>query len=108
LYEFVETATFSKQLLDTEDDDLLEVIQREIAANPMCGELLRSGMRKMRVRSPKRGEGKRGGYRVIYFFADPHDLIFLIWLLDKKEAENLNPRQEAEAVKIVKTIQEEL
>ena len=49
-----------------------------------------------------RQRGKRGGARVIYYFAVERDLILLLYAYAKNEAENLTPKQVIELARVVK------
>jgi hypothetical protein len=49
------------------------------------------GLRKLRWRAE--GRGKRGGTRVIYYWADARGYIFLLDIYPKSEQEDLTPRE---------------
>lgn len=54
------------------------------------------GFRKMRWSDERRGKGKRGGLRLIYFHFDQDDQIWLLTLYGKDEAADLtNPQKKA-------------
>jgi hypothetical protein len=61
-----------------------------VACDPKAGDLMSGtgGARKMRIAG--RGKGKRGGYRVIAFYAGDDVPVFLIALLSKGERDNLS------------------
>ena len=79
--QFVEAPAFSRFRDDYLDDDSFADLQRGIAANPEAGDLIpgAGGIRKLRWKDSRRGKGKRGGLRVIYyaFLADEE-----IWVAD--------------------------
>ncbi len=52
-----------------------------------------AGIRKARAENPARGKGKRGGFRYMYYFLERDDEIYLLFLFDKGEQEDLNERQ---------------
>jgi hypothetical protein len=93
-YEFVQLPAFSKQLDLSEDPELLATIEDELKKNPEAGALLKGGIRKLRVPAPARAGGKRGGFRVWHYFYAVGDKIFLLYLLDKREAQNISKGQE--------------
>ena len=93
LVEFVEFPSFTRRLEQYGDPELLKAIQDELHKNPEAGDLLKGGIRKARVHSPAREEGKRGGYRVWYYFLRIQETIFLLYLLDKREAANISKQQ---------------
>jgi len=94
---FIETSEFSKRVDSFKDPDLLKTIQDVIGENPEGGVNLKCGIRKVRVPSPERQQGKRGGYRVWYYYQSEVQgrlVIYLLFVLDKKDAENINKKQE--------------
>jgi len=50
------------------------------------------GFRKLRWGDPKRGKGRRGGLRIIYYFFVTDQQIWLMTLYDKDEATDLTPK----------------
>ena len=51
------------------------------------------GFRKVRWADPKRGKGRRGGLRVIYYYFSGEQQIWLMTLYDKDEAPDLTPKE---------------
>jgi hypothetical protein len=51
------------------------------------------GFRKLRWADPRRGKGRRGGLRVIYYYFQGERQIWLITLYDKDEAPDLTPKE---------------
>ena len=49
------------------------------------------GFRKVRWQDPKRGKGKRGGLRVIYYYLSANHQIWFFTLYNKNEAIDLTP-----------------
>src|SRR5450759_3319634 len=76
--------------------------QSRIAANPDLGALIRGGggIRKVRVAVGSRG--KRGGARVIYYWAVRKDVILLLYAYPKNVAADLTPKQVSQLAKVVK------
>ncbi|WP_127903657.1 type II toxin-antitoxin system RelE/ParE family toxin [Solirhodobacter olei] len=73
-----------------------------IAANPEAGVALGGGLRKVRI--PREGGGKSGGFRTIYVFGGTHMPIFLITVFAKNEKANLSRAEQAAAVEMSKVI----
>ena len=73
-----------------------------IAANPEAGVSLGGGLRKVRV--PRLGGGKSGGFRTIYIFGGGHMPIFLVTVFAKNEKANLTRTEQAAAVALSKRI----
>lgn len=97
--EFVQLDIFSRKLDAIDEPDLLITIEEALIKAPDTGVLLRGGIRKMRVRSIASGRGTRGGYRVWHYFYRQDEKIFLLYLLDKREAPNITSRMERLLVK---------
>jgi hypothetical protein len=73
-----------------------------IAADPEAGVSLGGGLRKVRI--PREGGGKSGGYRTIYVFGGAHMPIFLITVFAKNEKANLSKTEQAAAVEMSRAL----
>ena len=75
------------------DDDGLRVLQNALMADPAAGDVIRDtgGLRKVRLADPRRGKGKRGGLRVIYFWWENGRQFWLFTLYDKDEMGDIAP-----------------
>lgn len=73
-----------------------------IAANPEAGISLGGGLRKVRI--PREGGGKSGGYRTIYVFGGTQMPIFLVTVFAKNEKDNLSKAELAAAVQLSKLL----
>lgn len=96
--EFVEATAFTRQLPEYLKQDEYRKLQETLAENPEIGDLIQGtgGFRKMRWADQRRGKGKRGGLRVIYFYFEEDDQIWLLTLYGKDEADDLsNPQKKA-------------
>jgi hypothetical protein len=85
-----ETATFVRQAggLWT-DEERLEFVDF-IARNPEAGDLIPGSGGVRKVRWSRRGSGKRGGVRVIYFYHDTAMPIYLLMLYAKARRDDLS------------------
>ena len=61
------------------------------------------GLRKLRFRDARRGKGKRGGLRVIYYWWHAGYQFWLFTLYDKDEMADLTPKQRLVLKAMVKT-----
>ena len=63
--------------------------------NPEAGDLIQGtgGLRKVRFVDTRRGKGKRGGLRVIYYWWGSGNQFWLYTLYDKDELADLAPQQ---------------
>lgn len=86
-----ETAVFIRQAgaLWT-DDERFEFVDF-IARNPEAGDLIPASGGVRKVRWGRRGSGKRGGVRVIYFFHDPGMPLYLLMIYAKARRDDLSP-----------------
>lgn len=79
-----------------------EVAITWIATNPEASVALGGGLRKVRI--PREGGGKSGGFRTIYVFGGRHMPIFLITVFAKNEKANLTSKEQAAAVELSREI----
>jgi hypothetical protein len=103
LYQFIQTPVFSVRLDAVGEPELLGEIESEILRNPLGGSLLKGGIRKIRVASSERAEGKRGGFRVCYFYQEV-ERVYLLFLIDKRRAPDLTSSQEAVLIRELRLI----
>ena len=92
---FVELPAFARYRSDYLDDEGFRQLQIELLLDPTAGALLEGagGLRKLRHRDIRRGKGKRGGLRVIYFWWDAGRQFWLFTLYDKDEMDDLDPKE---------------
>lgn len=69
-------------------EDLAGLVQ-QIQENPTAGDMLKSGLYKIRMPIQSKGKGKRGGARVIYYLITTDEEIWLLSVYDKSEKETL-------------------
>src|SRR5215469_1110455 len=68
--EFIEAPAFTRYLSEYLSDDEYRRLQLLLRVDPERGDLMPAtgGFRKLRWTDPKRGKGRRGGLRIIYYF----------------------------------------
>lgn len=88
---FIETPLFTRQLPSYLDDEAYRSLQRFLLTNPESGDLIRGtgGFRKMRWEDKRRGKGKRGGIRIIYYYLSDDNQIWFFTLYGKDEVADL-------------------
>jgi hypothetical protein len=91
---FVELPAFSRFRVGYLGDDGLRALQKALMENPEAGDVIEGtgGLRKLRHADPRRGKGKRGGLRVIYFWWEAGRQFWLFTLYDKDEMEDLSAK----------------
>jgi hypothetical protein len=93
--EFIEAPAFTRYVADYLGDEEYRELQSELARNPGAGDLMpgTGGFRKLRWGDPRRGKGRRGGLRIIYYYFLSDQQIWLMTLYGKNEAADLTPRE---------------
>lgn len=90
----VELPAFSRFRGDYLDDKGFRALQNPLMENPAAGDVIEGtgGLRKLRHADPRRGKGKRGGLRVIYFWWEAGRQFWLFTLYDKDEMGDLSAK----------------
>lgn len=90
---FVETSIFTRQVQEFLSDDAYKDLQQELAKRPEIGSIIpgSGGLRKLRWRG--QGRGKRGGVRVIYYWATQEDQILMLFIYPKNVRDDLSSSQ---------------
>jgi hypothetical protein len=88
---FFETPVFTRLLPGYLTDESYSKLQRALMDNPELGDAMpgTGGFRKVRWGDSRRGKGKRGGLRVIYYYLTADHQIWFFTLYDKDEAVDL-------------------
>ncbi len=92
---FKELPAFIKFRADYLDDEGFRALQQTMMLNPEAGDVMQGtgGLRKLRFADERRGKGKRGGLRVIYYWWDGGSQFWLFTLYDKDEAVDLSAQE---------------
>jgi mRNA-degrading endonuclease RelE of RelBE toxin-antitoxin system len=93
---FFETTMFSATVSHYLNDDEYKALQQALLRNPECGDVMprTGGFRKLRWGDRRRGKGRRGGLRVIYYWLSSDGQVWMFAIYDKDELENLTCDQE--------------
>jgi len=93
--EFLEAPAFTRHFSRYLSDEGYRDLQVKIAANPDLGDVMpgTGGFRKLRWVDVRRGKGRRGGLRVIYYHFKSDSQIWLMTLYDKDEASDLTAKE---------------
>jgi hypothetical protein len=93
--EFIETPAFTRHIAKYLDDESYAALQNELAEGPEAGDVMpgTGGFRKVRWADPRRGKGRRGGLRVIYYCFLSDFQIWLMTIYGKDEAADLSPSE---------------
>jgi hypothetical protein len=92
---FVELPAFERHRSEYLDEAAFSDLQQALMENPEAGDLVKDagGLRKMRFVDARRGKGKRGGLRVMYYWWSVGMQFWLFTLFDKDEMADLTPKQ---------------
>ncbi len=98
----LETSVFTRQVRELLGDDEYRLLQVELAGRPDAGKVIpgSGGLRK--IRWSAKGKGKRGGARVIYYWAKSYDQILMLFIYAKGELGDLTQSQIVQLNKITK------
>jgi hypothetical protein len=93
--EFIEAPVFTQLLTKYLTDDGYIELQLYLANNPEAGDVIQGtgGFRKLRWSDQRRGQGKRGGLRVVYYYFDEDQLIWFLTMYGKNEASDLSAQE---------------
>jgi mRNA-degrading endonuclease RelE of RelBE toxin-antitoxin system len=99
----IETLVFTRQVQALLSDEEHRALQTALANRPNAGSVIvgSGGLRKLRWAT--KGKGKRGGSRVIYYWAVSQEQILLLLIYSKSEQEDLTRDQ----LKTLKRVVEE-
>ena len=97
---FLETSVFTSRLRGLAVEDEYRAVQLALLLRPEQGPLIpgSGGLRKLRWGT--RGRGKRGGLRLIYYWAPREQAFYMLYVYAKNEQSDLTPAQ----VKILRRI----
>ena len=95
---FIELPAFERHRAEYLDDDQFRALQAALMKQPTAGDVIKDtgGLRKLRFADVRRGKGKSGGLRVIYYWRVTTSLFWLFTLYDKDEVDDLNAKQRAQ------------
>ena len=92
---FVELPAFERHRAEYLDDDAFRRLQSLLMLHPEAGDTIpgTGGLRKLWFADERRGKGKRGGLRVIYYWWDAGSQFWLFTVYDKDEMSDLTTPQ---------------
>lgn len=101
--EFRETELFTRVISRLLSDMEYAELQGVLVIQPDAGSLIpgTSGLRKLRWSQQRRGKGKRGGVRVIYYWQASETLIYMLFAYSKDEQDDLTLSQRKLLMRLV-------
>lgn len=91
--EFLETSIFTRRVIHLLSDEEYRRLQEDLAQQPEAGVVMpgTGGLRKLRW--GLKGRGKRGGARIIYYWAAQRQTILMLFVFAKNERADLTAAQ---------------
>lgn len=90
---FVETPIFTKVITRLLDDEAYRALQVALMLRPEQGPTIGGAAGARKVRWARPGAGKRGGIRVIYYWAQADAAFYMLYVYAKNEQDDLTPGQ---------------
>jgi len=81
-------------------NDMLALIER-LKKKPASGTSLGDGTYKIRMAISSKGKGKSGGARIITYFVDKDNIVYLLSIYDKNEETNISDSEIKDILKEV-------
>ncbi len=70
----------------------LKILEKELITNPKSGIELGNNSFKVRIPNSSIPAGKRGGFRVVYYYIDTNNKIYLLAIYSKTDIENISEK----------------
>jgi hypothetical protein len=91
--EIVETPVFTRLIREALSPEDYRLLQLYLIARPDAGVVIPEGGGLRKLRWAPEGRGKRGGVRLIYYWAVAADRLLLLYIYPKSEREDLSRDQ---------------
>jgi hypothetical protein len=100
---FRETSLFTRQVVEKLTDSEYLELQAALVLQPEVGDLIpdTGGLRKLRWGESRRGKGKRGGVRIIYYWYAPASMIYFLVLYSKTDRDDLSTEEKKALRKLI-------
>ena len=112
LLSFLETPLFMNRITKLAGEhaiDLLFAVQQELLNDPERGDLIEGtgGARKARIANPDSDEGKRSGFRYIYYYFNRRGRIYLLHIYGKRERATLTASDKKKIKAVIDSLRRE-
>lgn len=89
----IETPVFTKRILRLMDPEVYRELQNMLIESPDTGQIIKGSGGIRKVRWGGSGKGKRGGSRLIYYWATKEDQIYMLFIYEKNELTDITKEQ---------------
>ncbi len=100
--EFIETPIFTKIITNLLSDEEYRAFQNDLLEHPEAGTRIPSALGMRKVRAALGTHGKRGGFRVWYFYFQDQHTIFLVYALPKSKGSDLTKKMERQLAQAIR------
>lgn len=90
---FFETPTFTKRIQELVSDDDYRQLQLLLIKFPETGKVIKGSGGVRKIRWSGSGTGKRGGIRVLYYYVNQLDQIYMLFAYSKSDFSDLSNDQ---------------
>ena len=97
----IETHTFTKRINHLMYDEVYRKLQNELIGSPNSGKIIQGSGGIRKICWSGSGRGKRGGSRLIYYWATSKDQIYMLFIYEKNELSDLTKDQLSTLKKVV-------
>ena len=99
---FIETPIFTKQVTNLLPEEDYRSLQLALLLRPEQGALIKGGGGLRKLRWARKGSGKRGGTRVIYYWHPEEEVIYMLFAYEKASQGDLTREQIRTLARIVR------
>ena len=104
-FTFIQLSVFFRSASKLLKDEDIRLLENFLLENPKAGRVIQGtgGLRKMRW--AKQGAGKRGGFRIVYFWAERRSTLFFFDVYDKNEKLDLSASDKKRLITLLKELE---
>ena len=97
-----ETSVFTRRIHTVLDAESYRLLQLHLMHRPESGDIIKGSGGIRKIRWAPTGSGKRGGARVIYYWAVDADTVLMLFAFQKNERADLTSAQLKQLASVVK------